>query len=172
VIVKLPAIGSAGAAAVTGSLIFGVDTQSNNALGTVTVLKVDAITGDFTTIFNNQSLTSSFIDSGSNALFFPSAIPVCTSTVASGFYCPSSMQTLTATNQSVTGITSNVTFNVANADALLNNNPTFVAYNNLAGPNPRPRSFDWGLPFFYGRSVFVAIEGQTTSSGAGPFVAY
>jgi hypothetical protein len=173
VIVRFSTIGSAGAATVSGSLIFGIDTQSNNALGTATVLMVDASTGGFTTIFGGQSLAQSFIDSGSNGLFFPDAsLPVCTSTIASGFYCPTSVQVVSATNQSVTGVSSNVSFNVANADALLNNNPTFYAFNNLAGTNPRVASFDWGLPFFYGRSVFVAIEGQTTSSGTGPFVAY
>jgi len=28
------------------------------------------------------------------------------------------------------------------------------------------------LPFFYGRRVAVAIQGYTTSVGAGPYVAY
>ncbi len=173
VIVRLSGIGSAGAATVGGSLVFGIDTRSNNALGTATVLTVDANTGGFTTLFKSQTLTQSFIDSGSNGLFFPDAsLPICTSTIASGFYCPGSVQVLSATNQSVTGMTSMVSFNVANADALLNNNPTFYAFDNLAGSNPRIASFDFGLPFFYGRSVFVAIEGQTTSAGAGPFVAY
>ena len=32
--------------------------------------------------------------------------------------------------------------------------------------------FDWGLPFFFGREVFVAIEGQETPSGPGPYYAY
>jgi hypothetical protein len=33
-------------------------------------------------------------------------------------------------------------------------------------------SFDWGLPFFFGRRVANAIEGATTSVGTGPYVAY
>jgi hypothetical protein len=32
--------------------------------------------------------------------------------------------------------------------------------------------FDWGLPFFYGRRVFVAIEGNTVAGKAAPFWAY
>jgi hypothetical protein len=32
--------------------------------------------------------------------------------------------------------------------------------------------FDWGLPFFYGRSVFTAIEGQAAGSAVGPYYAY
>ena len=41
VLIQLPAIPASGAATVTGSLIFGIGTQSNNALGSATVLGVD-----------------------------------------------------------------------------------------------------------------------------------
>ena len=175
VILRLPALGAAGAASVTGTLVFGIDTQSNNSLGTATVLTVDATAGNLTTLYNNQSLTASFVDSGSNGLFFPDgAVPVCTSTTATGFYCPAAVQTLTATFQSTTMITKEATFNIANAEALLKNNPAFVAFNDLGGTVPAALSgsFDWGLPFFYGRNVFVAIEGRSTAAGPGPFVAF
>ena len=33
-------------------------------------------------------------------------------------------------------------------------------------------SFDWGLPFFYGRRVAYAIEGAATSVGTGPYIAF
>jgi hypothetical protein len=34
------------------------------------------------------------------------------------------------------------------------------------------KSFDWGLPFFFGRTVFVAIAGAATPAGIGPFWAF
>jgi hypothetical protein len=40
----------------------------------------------------------------------------------------------------------------------------------LAGPNSG--TFDWGLPFFFGRNVFTAIESQNTPGGVGPYWAY
>jgi hypothetical protein len=47
-----------------------------------------------------------------------------------------------------------------------------VAYDNLGGTSAVGGAFDWGLPFYFGRNVFTAIEGQSTSAGAGPFVAF
>jgi hypothetical protein len=32
--------------------------------------------------------------------------------------------------------------------------------------------FDLGMPFFFGRNVFTAIENQTTPGGTGPYFAY
>ena len=45
-----------------------------------------------------------------------------------------------------------------------------AVFGELGGPNAG--SFDWGLPFFYGRAVFTAIEGQSTPGGAGPYWAF
>jgi hypothetical protein len=33
-------------------------------------------------------------------------------------------------------------------------------------------TFAWGLPLFYGRNVFAAIEGRSTPGGAGPYFAF
>ena len=173
VAIVLRAVDPAGAAQVNGALVFGIGTQSNNSLGTAAVLALDPNLGTLTTVYNGQSLRSSFVDSGSSGLFFnDSTLPACTGNVAPGFYCPVTAQNKTATLQSTTGTAANVSFSVANANSLLNNNPTFIAFANLAGPNPLSNSFDWGLPFFYGRTVFYAIEGQSTPSGPGPYLAY
>jgi hypothetical protein len=172
VLLQLPAVGPAGQLGARGSLIFGIDTQSNNTLGSATVLTLDAL-GSFKTIYKGQTMNLSFIDSGSNGYFFAdSGLAPCTGTAAPGFYCPATVQALSAVNQSNTGIVSTVSFSVAFAEALVTNNPTFTAFGNIAGQNPFASSFDWGLPFFYGRTVYFAIEGQNTSSGPGPYVAY
>jgi hypothetical protein len=177
VIVELPALqpaGSSAEATVTGQLVFGIGTESNNALpSTATVLNLDS-TDSFTTNFASQSLAGSFIDSGSNGLFFPDpalAGSVCPGTDSS-WYCPSStLVGLSATNVGATGSPSNtVTFNVDNFETVVGNNPGDAAFSNLAGPNTG--GFDWGLPFFYGRNVFTAIDGTTVGSTPTPFFAY
>jgi len=165
------------AATVSGSLTFGINTQTNNALGTATVFP---LSGDsFTTEFSGQTLTDSFIDSGSNALFFPSTITVCPPSNSS-FYCPAGLTAESAING---GSSIPVAFSVDNADNLFNNNPNDAAFGTLAGPQGTANtctaqgtgscSFDWGLPFFYVKKVFTAIDGATVNNvGTGPFWAY
>jgi hypothetical protein len=171
VIVALPTIPVTGAPGVNGSLIFGIGTQGNNAPGNAQVIQVDVSSGSFTTVLNAVTYSNSFIDSGSNALYFADgSIPGCSSNV--GFDCPATTQNFIATNQGTVGVASSVQFSVANTDLLLAANPTFFAFSNLAGTNSDPTSFDWGLPFFFGRKVYFAIEGQNTPAGVGPYMAY
>jgi hypothetical protein len=170
VIVELPAVSATGVAAVSGSLVFGIGTQADNALGGATVFTVDG-QGTISTVFQGQTFGGSFLDTGSNGIFFldsgTTGLPVCPD--ANGFYCPATAQSFSATLRGANGASATVTFGVGNADQLLGN--AFLSvFPTLAGPNPG--GFDWGLPFFFGRNVFTAIESQTTPSGFGPYWAY
>ena len=172
VLIQLPTLPATGAATAAGSLIFGIGTQSNNGLGSATILGVNANTGNIATVFSNVSYTNSYIDSGSSAIFFGFGLyPICTGAGA-GFYCPSTMQNLSATLQGANRGTSTVSFSVGNADQLFGTNPSFMAFSNIALPNPDPAGFAWGLPFFFGRNVFTALEGKNTPGGLGPYVAF
>jgi Protein of unknown function (DUF3443) len=174
VIVELPQVQGGIEASVSGSLVFGIGTQSNNGLSAATVYAVDPNTGNFTTTFNGTTYTDeSFLDSGSNAYFFAdSSIPECTD----GFYCPSSTVNLSATNQGYpSGGSGTVNFSIGNADNLFNDHPTDNAFSDLGVDSiavGASNLFDWGLPFFFGRNVFVAIDGASTPNGAGPYWAY
>jgi hypothetical protein len=174
-IITLPSAPSAGTTTLTGSLIFGIDTESNNASGTETVVPIattGTYEGDITTIFNGTPLPQSFIDSGSNGYFFTDtsleASSACMQSGFSDFYCPSSTLSLSGEMQLASG-TSTVDFDVANAEQI---NAAYFVYPGLAGTNPTPGSFDWGLPFFFGRRVATAIDGYMTSAGSGPYIAY
>jgi hypothetical protein len=169
VIIELPAV-SGGEPSTTGSLVFGIGTQSNNALGGATVYASDA-SGNFTTTYKSVAYPSSFIDSGSNGFFFldssTAGIPDCSD--ATGFYCPGSTVNLSAKNQGTNGSSGTVSFSIANADTLFANQADFV-YGDLGGQFSG--AFDWGLPFFFGRNVFVAIQGQSAPGGTAPYWAY
>lgn len=169
IIIELPAVSGA-AASVDGTLVFGIGTQSNNALGNAVVLPVNAV-GNFATplVYAGQQLVDSFIDSGSNGIFFNTGLPQCQLNQA--FYCPATEQTLSATNYGANKVASTVQFQVGNGDQLLSNPNNFVAAG-LAGPSPDSQGFDWGLPFFFGRHVYVAIESRNTPAGDGPYWAY
>jgi len=168
VVIDLPSVAPGGARTVTGSLIFGIGTQGNNAMGSAQIIRVNPTNGVFTTVLNNTSYGNSFIDSGSNALYFGNpGIPACSNP---DFFCPGATQILSATLHGTSGSAS-VNFSVANAEALFSNNPGFFAFSDLAGPNASD-TFDWGLPFFFGRKVFIAIAGQDTPAGVGPYVAF
>ena len=183
VIVSFPTPGGASDAAptLTGTLVFGINTAAgNNDLGSAIAFPLSS--DSFTTNYSGQALTDSFIDSGSNALFFPSTLTVCADNQF--FFCPPSLTPQSATNVGAGGSpTSLVNFNVDNADNLFNGNPNDFVFGTLAGPQGTPNtctpqgtgscSFDWGLPFFFGRTVFTAIDGATvTNVGTGPFWAY
>jgi Protein of unknown function (DUF3443) len=179
--ITLPPIPELGQESVTGTMTFGIATQSNNVLGTALVLTTDSSgyirTAFKGTTYGGSSGQFSYIDSGSNAYYLLDATTVGVPTCAdnSSFYCPSSTQTFSATNIGLNAAQSLVSFRIANADDLLKaNNANNWAFDDYAGSFPS--SFDWGLPFFFGKTVFVGIEGQTATTGSGnvtgPFWAY
>ena len=173
VVIQLPSVAAQGAATVAGSLIFGIDTQSNNQSGNQSVLTVDPNNGDFTTLFNGKSLTQSFLDTGSNGFYFnDTSLTQCTGTNFTTFYCPASPLGLSAALQGQNGVSATVDFTVDNAETLGGNDPSLVAFATLAGTYPTTDTFDWGLPFYYGRTVYTAIETATTAVGTGPYVAF
>ncbi|MFA9219347.1 MAG: DUF3443 family protein, partial [Sphingomonadaceae bacterium] len=173
VLLVLPAVGTAGATSISGSLIFGVGTQTNNAIASETVYLANS-SGNFSTTYNGRTYSASFIDSGSNGYFFnDSTLRSCSGNT--GFYCPASPQSLGAVNTAYDGSSSGtVSFNIVNASNLgsaisaAQIGGTLSASSSAALGN----TFDWGLPFFYGRRVFVVLEGSNTSRGSGPYWAY
>ena len=182
-IVELPAVTSA-AASITGSLIFGIGTQSNNQFpsGATTITMA---CDDFATVFNGQTYgvtnttncTGPFstIGTGSNGIFFPDAsIPACPSQTSAGnlssLYCPAATQNLSATIQGQDGRTKSVDFSIANAQNLLTNSSTAsdAVLPGLGGPRTAGLGFVWGLPFFYGKNVYISIAGQTLPTATAP----
>lgn len=177
-IITLPPVGSNGAPSLTGSLIFGIGTQANNGLGNATVYPTDPDNGTFTTIINGTTYSNSFIDSGSSVFFLPfDLLPTC-SGVLNSYLCPIQTTSLSAVNQgwsTTPGIATagSVSFNIANALSLLGNNPGNNVFNNLGAENSfMSDSVDWGAPFFFGRSIYTAINGANTPGGIGPYWAY
>ena len=175
VLLQLPAVTSPGAATVNGSLVFGVGTQNNNGLGKAALYTLDARGTFSTSVSGLGSFPSSFVDSGSNGYFFnDSGLQACPGG-DSFFYCPSGPAAFTATITATNSVSVPVSFRVDNAESDFDTNDT--ALSNLAGSAGSgldAETFDWGLPFFFGRPVYILFEGKTANgaSSAGPALAF
>jgi hypothetical protein len=176
--IVLPQVTASGALTATGSMIFGIGTQTDNALGAAQAQATDDL-GNFTTTYNGVAYTASYIDSGSSGIFFldptTTGLPGCSNrSIAEGLYCPGSavgfsvINTGPNPNGSVIPVSTNVAFSIANALTLFNTGE--YVFNNIGGPSPGV--FDFGLPFFFGRTVFIGIESQNSAAGTGPYWAY
>jgi hypothetical protein len=174
VIVDLPAVAAAGAPSVQGTLLLGIGTRANNALTGATAFPLDPGNGTFTTTLAGTVMDQSFLDTGSNGLFFapPSAsvLPDCGGSAA-GWFCPTSTVSLTATNAGAPGTPrADLSFQIADFEALTASPNNVFA--DLGGGSIPGAGFDWGLPFFLGRRVAVGFDGKFSPLGTGPLVAY
>ncbi|REG61350.1 uncharacterized protein DUF3443 [Paraburkholderia sp. BL6669N2] len=170
-VIRLPAVPATGQANVTGQLVFGVNTQSNNTLPTTaTVVALDRY-GLFTTQYQGHVFNQSAIDSGTPAYAFPdSTIP----SSVEGLYTPASPLNPIATIEATNGTSPplQMTFPLANVTGLMASGNT--AFNNLGQSfsNSRNNMFLWGLPFFYGRDIYNVIGNAKVGRQTGPFVAF
>lgn len=173
-VLMLPSVPTAGATSIRGYVVLGIATRSNNNPNGATIFHTDA-NGNIVTAFNNATYTAAFLDSGSNALFFPAtgiaALVDCGSVYngqAAGWYCPNTGLTLSANTEA--GLThATILFQVGSLAVLANTGNS--VFSDIASDLANGY-FDWGLPFFIGRNVFVGFEGRSSSLGSGMYWAY
>ena len=176
VIVQLPNVPAGGASSLNGTLTFGIGTQSNNQLTAKNIFTSNGSEqdGSFTTSYDNSNYDSIF-DTGSTQVFFDtpsntSALTLCSD--GSGLYCPANTTTISAQLMSLGGgNATSLSFNIINFDNYLNANPNTVVVPNSGGQGGG-NFFIWGLPFFYGKTIFSAFSGASTSGGTGPYFAF
>ena len=192
-VLVMPAVTNPGAATASGELIFGVDTifSSSSALSSNTVppaakkvmlgadpinhldsylnITTQLVLGPTPQIFNG-----SYLDTGTNGMFFndsSNSIPKC---LNSTWYCPKTILNLNAV-LSDGGSTSlnqvNLQFQVGNAEAIFSTSNT--AFANASGAAPTGSTdFAWGMPFFYGKRVYMSIWDITSFSSPTPWYAW
>jgi hypothetical protein len=112
---------------------------------------------------NGHDHPFSYIDSGSNGIFFDDASLPRTCAAAGGsvspWYCPPQVVRRTATLLDAAGGSADVDFSIGNADILFSTSN--LGFANLGGSaGQEPGAFVWGLPFFFGRAVYTAVWGQ------------
>jgi len=179
-LIALPPLPGLGASLAKGRLVFGIGTQANNQIpSAATMYLVDANPSSpsylyVSTKVGAKTYPNSYIDSGSNALFFDDRTisTKCSSTTGTtaGWFCPSSVLQFSATLADAFGTTGQISFSLTSADLLFAT--ANAAFADLGGSTGQSAdSFVWGLPFFYGRTVYTSIWGQTLSP-KGPWYAF
>ena len=173
-----------------GNLVY-YEKMDNTQLGSANVVSMNSSGINFTTGYKGRNYTMGFFDSGSNGVYFDDpTIPVCSGSYAD-FYCPSSTLTLSASIPVLGAAPVNVSYSVANANTLFTSPASSgnFAFANLSAPMDSPvpaidplhpdnfnPNFDWGLPFFFGRSVYTVTEGPSPNAATGalsrPFNAF
>jgi len=185
VLVTLPSVPATGAVngTITGSLIFGIETQSNNALaGSATVYGLDQYGNIPQVTYKGVQYTSPsntiVLDTGSEAINFLDAttlasVGIVDCTDAPGYYCPTGTILFSVTLSGANSTSGTITFSITNADTLFASGN--AAVNDLGGDGgtgPSNDSLDFGLAFFFGRSVYVGMmPGLFSGESAAPSAA-
>ncbi len=169
VLLQFPAIPASGQPSVTGTLTFGLNTQADNSLAGFSILPSDLSTY-FNATIAGQAYPQSFIDSGSvyNYITLPGL-----TLNANGDYAPGSYTLYSATLSSNTTTPANpnplpVEFGVLDSSVL--NFTANAAFNDVVDPGSSG-SADFGMSFFYGKTIGFALVGSTLPQGTGPFYA-
>ncbi len=174
VLLTLPTVAATGASLANGTLIFGIGTQTNNAVGAAQVYELDEYGNFPRVVYGNTTYTSpdngSFIDSGSTNIFFSDASSLASAGIVEcageleGDYCPSATVPFSVTAYGANNAQGVVQFNIANAAALFNTgNAVFNDLGGDSGTGPSTDYLDLGLPFFFGRTVYVGIAGASAT---------
>ena len=166
---SLPTVGNLGGPTTTvGYVTFGIPNFVNAGIVVYPTTNV----AEFATNFTGTSETS-ILDSGSNGIYLPNAIAKFS--LDSGWAIPSSLTACSGINIGQPNAPKSfVNFQVANADQLFSTSN--VVFSNLIGDGGSG-FFDWGLPFFLGRNVFIGLNnspGATINNvpRSGPYWAY
>ena len=187
--ITLPAVAATGATSVTGTMTFGIATQADNALGSATLYSLDPC-GDFPTVtYDGIAYTDTFCNTERVAplAVFSTRVRLASmfrmparsassgspivrpSTNGFGFYCVSPGPTATLSNIAIlgNGVGSGTTsLNIYDATTLFNtNNAVFNDLGSDSGTNQSTDYFDFGAPFFIGRTVFIGIAGEAVPGG-------
>jgi len=169
---SFPSVPATGASNVIGTLTFGIGTQPNNAAGAAQVMTLDSRFNMPNAILSGASgnlgtYSQNFFDSGSNGIFFNApASSGLTTFDSGGWYAPASSVNLSILMTGVNGVSTTLPFTITKLSSQAG-----AVRSEIAAPIGFNGWFDLGLPFFFGRTIFTAVEGQSTPQGIGPYFA-
>jgi hypothetical protein len=177
-VMTLPVISVKGTAAnVSGSLIFGVGTKTNNTPPTGTTAIVNNSNGEFNLKVATTATSTAYIDSGTDDLVIndKSLTQCASSSAGDGYFCPKSNTKISLGLSSYTTdtVAYSLSYTVANATTLFDSNSgDDVAFDDLAEPASADSAltgdYAMGLTTFFGRTMYFVFNGKSSSLGKGP----
>jgi hypothetical protein len=177
VALSMNTVSSGGQAADYGNLALGIGPAANDTAGASVQVFLANSSGFMEAKLGNTTLPA-YLDTGTNAYAFNAipAISQCSSNNPSNgpWYCPASTLLEQITNEGFNGSPKSTPapFSVGNAQQLSQNGVWTEP--EMAGPIAS--LFDWGMPFFYGRTVYIGVGPAYLSSSFtsvdAPFFAY
>jgi len=175
VFISLPAVPPHGASSAPGTMTFGIDTQANNTLSSMglATYTMKPNSQEVNATYNGTAM-SAFFDTGSGMNYFSdNSIPECSNY---SMFCPSSDLSLSTQVQGLNGASTSIPFTVGNGTALLSQNPLQFAIPALAatsGSNSMlAGAFDFGLPFFFGRTVGFLFSDSASTATLGSAISF
>ena len=168
--IQMDSVPNAGAATATGKMIFGLGTRTNNYFPTLRVLATTSQGYLYGALSSNSLMATgnfpnTFLDTGSNGIFFDANLPNCTPPHNSGFYCPLADIAFNVVLGSAGAVQVGGSFTLTNPAASFQKGN--AALPTLGGSMGAPELLDLGLPFFYGKTVVIGIDGMS-ATGVGP----
>ena len=187
VMLTMNSVGPSGAATASGTLYFGIGTQTDNALSSSAkpyALSSNVFSGEVYTSIEaayNSVTYPALLDSAESINFFLDSATVAAYSAGAGisncqanngvnYYCTSSAVSLPFTAQDTSGDSASQTLSIGNGATLYNSSVaeggTNTAFSNLAGGLALAQDYViLGMPFFYGKTVYVGIAGKVAPSG-------
>jgi hypothetical protein len=184
VMLTMNSLGStSGAATASGILYFGIGTQTDNALSSsVKAYALASNTLEPNSMYATYNGVSypAYVDSAESFVVFldpataaaataGAGITSCTQSNIAALYCPTLSVSLPFTTLDASGDSAAQTFTVGNGATLYNSSVlgagSNTAFSNLAGGTVVGNDeVVLGMPFFYGRTVYVGIAGKVPPS--------
>lgn len=160
-IISLPSVNASSNSNISGTLTFGINTESNNQVPT----NVSSVQGDPTDFigrfvgFSSNTIFSTMFDSGTNHFYFYSTeINQC-----SDLYCPNSP---TAWNSQI--INYDLDGSAIALSSIISTQTDYYALMPNWGIVAPSGEGLYGLPFYFGKNVYLGFVGYTSTMGSGP----
>jgi hypothetical protein len=176
-IIDLPAISDVvGGASPTGTMTFGIGTQTNNAFTASTVFDASASGGliALSALIGGENVRYTVFDSGTPFYLFQlPGLQDCFG-MFEGLFCPPNVQSFEMPLTDRSSFSAEFHFKIGNGADLFSNSPDdATAFDDIgADTGPGAGIIILGLPSFFGRRFFFGLSDQTIGTHIGPIYAY